>query len=254
MTVSGMSAKKQKPALAAGSVAFWLIFWHIAATVINRKLILKIPLPLETFKEFIALCGKAFFWQTVSVSVVHILIGFLLGAFLGILFGLLSEKYYLFRVFTSPVHHLVKTVPVAALIILAWLWIPSSVLPSFISFLMVLPIVWSHTSAGVAAIDGKLIEMAQVYSLEKKEIFLKVKLPLVSPFLRTGCVTALSIAWKSGVAAEVISSPTGSLGALLNGAKTSINYTRVFAVTLTVVLLSVAFEKILKHLWKEQKR
>lgn len=254
MTVSGMSVKKQKPALVAGSVIFWIAVWHFGALAINKKLILKIPLPFETFKEFISLCGEKSFWQTVGVSVAHILLGFVLGAVLGVVFGLLSEKYLVFRAFTSPVHHLVKTVPVAALIILAWLWIPSSVLPSFISFLMVLPIVWSHTSSGVAAIDGKLVEMARVYSLSKRDIFFKVKLPLVSPFLRAGCTTALSIAWKSGVAAEVISSPTGSLGALLNGAKTSINYTRVFAVTLTVVLLSVAFEKILKLLWKEQKR
>ena len=119
---------------------------------------------------------------------------------------------------------------------------------------MVLPIVWSHTSSGIAAIDTKLVEMARVYSKTDREILFKVKLPLVSPFLRTGCITALSIAWKSGVAAEVISSPTGSLGALLNGAKTNINYPQVFAVTLTVVLLSVVFEKILKILWKEQKR
>jgi NitT/TauT family transport system permease protein len=249
-----MFNKKQKPVLATGAVVFWIAVWHFGASAINKKLILKIPLPLETFKEFVSLSGTAPFWRTVGASVFHILLGFIIGAFLGVLFGLLSEKYFVFRVFTSPVHHLVKTVPVAALIILAWLWIPSSVLPSFISFLMVLPIVWSHTASGVRAIDEKLVEMARVYSLSERDILFKVKLPLVSPFLRSGCVTALSIAWKSGVAAEVISSPTGTLGALLNGAKTSIDYTRVFAVTLTVVLLSVAFEKILKLLWKEQKR
>ena len=246
--------KKIKPVLATGSVVFWIAVWQLLASAINRRLILKIPLPLETFREFILECRTLSFWQTVSVSVLHILLGFLMGALLGALCGFLSEKYYVFRVFSSPIHHLVKTVPVAALIILAWLWIPSSVLPSFISFLMVMPIVWSHTSAGVAAIDEKLVEMARVYSKTDREILFKVKLPLVSPFLRTGCVTALSIAWKSGVAAEVISSPTGSLGALLNGAKTSINYPQVFAVTLTVVLLSVALEKIFKLIWKEQKR
>ncbi|MBO4338369.1 MAG: ABC transporter permease subunit [Clostridia bacterium] len=254
MTVSGMQAKKLKPALAAGSVVFWIAVWHFGASAINRSLILKIPLPYETLLEFLLECKTLSFWHTVLVSVLHILAGFLAGALLGVLFGFLSEKYYLFRVFSSPVHRLVKTVPVAALIILAWLWIPSSVLPSVISFLMVLPIVWSHTSSGIAAIDEKLVEMARVYSKTDREIFFEVKLALVSPFLRTGCITALSIAWKSGVAAEVISSPTGSLGALLNGAKTSINYPQVFAVTLTVVLLSAALEGILKLLWKEQKR
>ena len=249
-----MSNNKRKPALAAGSVAFWIVFWHLAATLANRKLILKIPLPLETAKAFIENCASKDFWQVVGVSVLHILIGFVSGVVIGLIFGFLSEKYYFFRVFTSPVHHAIKTVPVAALIIVAWLWIPSSLLPSFISFLMVLPIVWSHTSAGVSAIDRKLVEMAQVYSMKRRDILFKIKLPLVSPQVRTGCLTALGIAWKSGVAAEVIASPTGSLGAILNGAKTSINYPQVFAITLTVVLLSVLLEKILKIVWREQKR
>ena len=249
-----MPAKKYKPALAAGSVAFWVLFWHFAATLANRELILKIPLPLEVIKVFFEDCMTAPFWKTVLSSVLHILLGFISGVLLGMLFGFLSERYFVFRAFTSPVHRIVKTVPVAALIIVAWLWIPSAVLPSFISFLMVLPIVWSHTSAGVAAIDAKLIEMAKVNAMSRRDILFKIKLPLVSPHVRTGCVTALGIARKSGVAAEVIASPTGSLGAVLNGAKTSINYPQVFAITLTVVILSALLEMIFKALWKEQKR
>jgi len=249
-----MLSKKLKPALAAGSVAFWILVWHLLALKANKTLLLKIPLPEETLKAFVESCLEPGFWQTVGVSVAHILLGFAAGVFLGTVCGFLSEKYEIFRIFTSPIHRLVKTVPVAALIVVAWLWIPSSVLPSVISFLMVLPIVWSHTSSGVAAIDPKLVEMARVYSMSRRDIVFKIKLPLVSPFLRSGCITALGIAWKSGVAAEVISSPTGTLGAMLNGAKTSINYPGVFAVTLTVVLISAAFEKLFKLLWREQKR
>jgi NitT/TauT family transport system permease protein len=254
MTVSGMSGKKLKPVLVTGSIAFWVLFWQAAATLANKSLILKIPLPLEVVRVFLEDCVTVFFWKIVLSSVLHILLGFLSGVLFGMLFGFLSERYFVFRVFTSPVHRIVKTVPVAALIIVAWLWIPSAALPSFISFLMVLPIVWSHTSAGISAIDKKLIEMARVHSMSKRDILFKIKLPLVSPHVRTGCITALGIAWKSGVAAEVISSPTGSLGAVLNGAKSAINYPQVFAVTLTVVLLSALLELVFKAVWREQKR
>jgi NitT/TauT family transport system permease protein len=94
--------------------------------------------------------------------------------------------------------------------------------------------------------------MAKTFGMSKFDVVFKIKLPLISPQLRTGCITGLGIAWKAGVAAEVISSPSGSVGALLSHAKTSINYEQVFAVTLMVVILSILLENLLKILWKEQ--
>ena len=84
-------------------------------------------------------------------------------------------------------------------------------------------------------------------------ILLNVKIPTVLPFLREAAITGLGIAWKSGIAAEVICNPLGSLGALLSGAKLTIDYEQVFAVTLTVVILSLILENILKICWKERK-
>ncbi|MBQ6568846.1 MAG: ABC transporter permease subunit [Clostridia bacterium] len=247
--------RKVKNALAyTGAFVFWIAVWHIAASAANKKLLLKVPLPIDTVKEFFRICDKAVFWKAVGTSVLHILCGFGLAVVLGTVFGVLSGNIKPFKILSMPILHLIRSVPVAAFIVIAWLWIPSAVLPSFISCLMVLPIIWSHVDAGLLAIDNRLVEMARVYRMERKDIILKIKLPMISPYLRTGCITGLGIAWKSGVAAEVICNPGGSIGALLQGAKTAINYERVFAVTLMVVLLSLLLENILKVLWKEQKR
>jgi NitT/TauT family transport system permease protein len=90
--------------------------------------------------------------------------------------------------------------------------------------------------------------------MSKSNIAIKIKLPSISPQLREGCITGSGIAWKAGVAAEVITSPTGSIGSLLSHAKTSIDYNQVFAITLMVVILSLILENLLKLVWKEQKR
>lgn len=253
MTISGMRDKIKKPAQTAGSILFWIAVWHIAAKAANQKLILKIPCPIDTLKAFFQNCREPEFWQITGISIAHILIGFLLAVIIGCLFGMLSNRIELLGTFLSPVLHLIRTVPVAALIIVAWLWIPSYALPSFIAFLMVLPIIWSHTEAGLKAVDTKLIEMAQVNGMSKHDISLKIRLPLVAPHIRTGCLTGVGIAWKAGVAAEIIASPAGTLGAMLSSAKASIDYSSVFAVTLTIVILSVFIENILKLIWKEKK-
>lgn len=233
---------------------FWVAVWHVGAALANRTLLLKIPLPWETLRTFLRLCGEGGFWRAVGSSVGHILWGFLSAAALGTVGGVASNASGWFRRLAAPLLRLIRTVPVAAFILLAWLWIPSRILPSFVSALMVLPIVWSHVDAGLAAVDERLPEMARVFGMSRRQVLLYVRLPLMAPALRTGCLTGVGIAWKAGIAAEVICNPTGSIGALLQGAKVAIDYERVFAVTLMVVLLSVLFEYALKLAWKEQRR
>lgn len=245
--------KKAKPVLVTGSVLLWILVWQLGARIANRSLILKIPYPAETLKVFFENLKSVDFWQIVGLSILHILSGFLLALVMGVILGMLSSRFELFNIIASPILHLIRTVPVAAIVIVAWLWVPSYALPSLISFLMVLPIVWSHTISGLKSVDVKLVEMAKVNKMPMHEIALKIKLPLISPHIRTGCITGVGIAWKSGVAAQVIASPAKSLGALLSGAKASIDYDEVFAITLTIVVLSVIIENVLKLVWREKK-
>ena len=241
-------------ALGAAAVLFYLALWHAGAVLANRSLLLKIPLPLDTLRTFLRLCGEETFWRSVARSVLRILCGFLSAAVLGAAGGMASFASGWFRWLSAPLLRLIRTVPVAAFILLAWLWIPSRILPSFVSSLMVLPIIWSHVDAGLASVDERPLEMARIFGMSKRQILLKVRLPLMSPTLRTGCLTGVGIAWKAGVAAEVICNPTDSVGALLQGAKAAIDYERVFAVTLMVILLSVLFENALKLVWREPRR
>ncbi len=248
-----MKNKLKKPALSAGSVLIWIIVWYILGSAANKSLLLKIPLPLDTLKAFIENLGKADFWQAVGTSLLHIVIGFISAIIIGTLCGIMASYSSVFKNLSAPMFHIIRSVPVAAFIIIAWLWVPTYILPSFISFLMVFPIIKSHIDAGLGAVDIKNIEMASVFLMNKWGILKNVKVPTVMPFLRQASITGLGIAWKSGIAAEVICNPSGSLGALLSGARATIDYEQVFAVTLTVIILSLILENILKLCWKERK-
>ena len=248
---NGKRLPKALSSLAA--VLFWVLVWQIAASLANRNLLLKIPLPLGTLKTFFSDLGDPAFLLAAGTSVLHILTGYIAAVLLGTLCGIFAEVSPFFRMLSSPLLHLIRSVPVAAFIFLAWLWVPSKILPSFISGLMVLPIIWSHAEAGLAAADVRYSEMARVFGMSRRDIILRIRLPLIAPHLRTGCITGLGIAWKSGVAAEVICNPVGSVGALLQKGKNTIDYEEVFAVTLAVVLLSLLMENLLKFVWKEHR-
>ncbi|MBO5912907.1 MAG: ABC transporter permease subunit, partial [Clostridia bacterium] len=78
------------------------------------------------------------------------------------------------------------------------------------------------------------------------KVFLYIKLPSMLPSLLTATVNALGLAWKSGIAAEVICEPNVGLGTILIEGKGMIDFSSVYAVTLTVVILSLIIEVALK--------
>jgi len=252
-TISTMQAKFKKAFFSAGSILFWILLWHIAASVANKKLLFKIPLPLDTASEFFNCAIRPDFWYSVGNSLLHIVTGFLAAVILGLVCGMLSGNSLIFKTLSSPISRLIRSVPVAAFIVLAWLWIPSTIIPAFIAFLMVFPIVWIQIENSLLTIDSKLIEMAKVMGMDKTGIIKNIKIPTVLPSFRNACITGLGFAWKSGVAAEVICNPTGSIGAMLSNAKSNLEYARVFAIVLTIVILSLILENIIKFFWRENR-
>ena len=139
---------------------------------------------------------------------------------------------------------LVKATPVASFIILALVWVRGSALSVLISLLMVLPVLYGAVRTGIAGADVQLLEMAEVFRLPAGRRLRAIWLPAVLPAFRQGCSVALGICWKSGVAAEVIGLPNGSIGDALYRAKITLSTGELFAWTFVIILLSAGFEKL----------
>ena len=226
-------------------LAFWLLIWQAAAMIINDNFL--IPTPLETLKALFVLGQTGQFYLAVLKSLLRIIIGYALGVTVGFLGGVIANKSPLFNDLTSPAIQVIKAVPVASFIILAFFWFKSDELPIFIAFLMVLPMVWSETLTALSGIDQKFIELARVYKLSTFKTFFKIKMPFITKTLLTTCLTALGFAWKSGIAAEIICRPQTALGTLLNDHKNYFDMPSVFALTVVVAALSIILEIVLKQ-------
>ena len=68
-------------------------------------------------------------------------------------------------------------------------------------------------------------------------------LPSIMPYFAAACRSAISIAWKAGIAAEVLCSPNFSIGGAIFESKQYLLTDELFAWTLTVVLISVLLER-----------
>ena len=69
--------------------------------------------------------------------------------------------------------------------------------------------------------------------------------PSVMPHFLSACRTSLGLAWKSGIAAEVLTVPAVSIGKMLYESKLYLETTDLFAWTAVVVVCSLVIEKVL---------
>ena len=242
------------------AVLVWLLVWELASLSIGQEILLVSPvsvllrlLKLMTGAEASlpeASPGLRFspeaaagFWRSVLFSFVRIPGGFLLAAVTGSLLAALSSVSSFVRDLLAPAMAAVKAVPVASIIILILIWIPSRNLSIIISYLMVLPVMYTNVLNGISALDPQLLEMARVFRIPSSRYIRRICLPQLLPFLRSGFSLSLGLCWKAGVAAEVIGIPEGSIGERLYEAKIYLETADLFAWTLVILILSVCFEK-----------
>ncbi|MDO4333449.1 MAG: nitrate ABC transporter permease [Eubacteriales bacterium] len=223
-------------------ILFWLALWQLASGLIHNRILLVGP--LETLKTLAGLSLTLSFWKAVGFSFCRISLGFFLAFFAGILTGALSCWKPAVGAFLAPPIQFMKSIPVASFVILALIWAGSRNLSVCIAFVVVYPVIHINTVSGLCSADPMLLEMAGVFRvpLHRKALF--IYRIFLGPYLVSACKTALGMAFKSGIAAEVIGVPGGSIGEGLYQAKIYLSTGELFAWTLTIILISAAFEKI----------
>ena len=224
-----MPAKLKKILLSAAVLVFWIAVWSFASYMIGLELIL--PSPLKVLTALFEKAATADFLIAAGLSLLRIAVGFLLGTLVGGLLAVLMRVSKVAKALFSPI-----------------------LLPVFISFLMVVPVVCANVSEGIAQTDRKLLEVARIYRFGKKRTFSEVWLPSVKPYAVSACRTALGFAWKSGVAAEVICRPDRSIGDVLYSSKMNLETAEVLAYTAVVIIISVLLERLMLRLLKGEKR
>ncbi len=236
------SPKARDKLLRLGAVAFWLLLWQIGSMLLNQEILLVSP--VSACATLIRLMGESSFYQAVLGSFGRILAGFILSTLLGIVLAALSRAFSPVRILLRPLLSAIKATPVASIVILALIWIRSTNLSIFISFLMVLPIVYENVLEGFDSADPKLLEMARVFRIPFPARVRAIYAPAAFPMLLTAVRLSLGMCWKAGIAAEVIAQPRNSIGSALQQAKLFFATPEMFAWTLAIILLSVALEKL----------
>ena len=224
------------------AVVFWLLAWQILSMQIGQEILMVSP--VVAGKRLIQLLPEVHFWSTVLHSTERIMGGFLLGALAGTVMAVLAFQHRKVEELCYPMVCVMKSTPVASVIILLLMWMSSRNLSVGIVFLMTFPILYTNVLEGLQQMDPKLTELAEVFELPKWIRVRWLAIPQLLPYVRTGCALGIGLAWKAGTAAEVIGISGGTIGEKLYQAKIYLETADLLAWTTMILVLSYLFEKL----------
>lgn len=231
------------------SVLFWIALWQILFLTVRQEIL--IVSPAHVLQRLYELSGNADFWISTFRSMLRILQGFFLGVAAGAVLAALTSASRILDSLFYPLLSMVKATPVASFIILALVWIGSDHVPVFTAFLMVVPIVWSNVKNGIAKTDPGLLQMALVYRFGAARTLRRVYLPSVMPYFIAACTAGMGMAWKAGIAAEVLADTELSIGGRIYESKIYLETADLFAWTAVVVVMSVVLERLMIWVMKK---
>lgn len=223
------------------AIVFWLAVWQLLSMAIGEELFL--PSPLSTVSALLSSISGPDFWKAVATTLFRIMAGFILSVAATLVSAVAASRFRAFASLMDPLVRIIRATPVASITILLLVWISSRNLSIAISFLMVFPIIYTNVLKGIRETDGSLIEMAAAYRISPWKRIRYIYIPSVMPYFSSAISIALGLAWKSGIAAEVIGLPDGSIGERVYEAKIYLATPELFAWTAVVIILAFIFEK-----------
>lgn len=230
------------------AAAFWLALWQVLYMVVRQEIL--IVSPVCVLQRLFALAADGGFWIAALSSMLRIIIGFLAAVVVGTVLAVLTSAIKICYDLFHPIISIVKATPVASFIILALVWIQTSQVPAFTAFLMVIPVVWGNVENGIKKVDPRLLQMSHCFRFGALKTFKRIYVPSVMPYFTAACTTGMGLAWKAGIAAEVLANAKPSIGGEIYKAKIYIETADLFAWTVVVVIMSVILEWLMVKIMK----
>ena len=186
-----------------------LVIWQVVASVGIRDPLV-FPGPASVVEAAIKNVPLTRLLEHIGISLLRVIMGFSLGAVVGITVGIVSGWYQkLGNVLRTPIE-ILRPIPPLGWIPLAIIWLglgESSKV--FIIFLGAFFPIFTNTFKGMVAIDPNIVRAAQTLGIQKNRLLFKVIFPATLPDIATGFRVGWSYSFGLVVAAELIAASRG---------------------------------------------
>ena len=213
-----------------------LLLWWLSTSVLGIFSPAQLPSPGSVIEAGIDLAQRGELWAHVGISVQRVLLGFAIGAVLGLTFGSLMGLSQWADALLTPTIGAFRAVPSLAWVplLILWMKIGEDSKVTLIAIGAFFPI-FTTVYTALRHVDKNLVEAGRAFGLSGFKLLTTIQLPAVVPSVFSGLRLALAQAWLFVVAAELIASSMG-LGFLLTDSQ---NNGRTDRLLLAIILLAV---------------
>ncbi len=233
------------------TLAFILMLWQLSSAMIGKPVYY--PSFTQTLASFCRLASQTHFWMMTAASLLRVIGGFLSALLIGVVLAFVAYLFPIVSDFIKAAMGVAKATPVASFIILAMIWMRTAYVPVFVAVLMIAPILFENTLYGIKSVEGQIIEMSRVYKIPTLTYLGKIVVPYTMPYLSAAIFSSLGIGFKAVVSAEILSHPIMGIGTDIYNAKIYLETPELFALTITVIVLSYMLEKLIVKLISAKK-
>ncbi|TKC14720.1 ABC transporter permease [Robertmurraya kyonggiensis] len=231
--------------LPVGALLLWQVFGQLG--YISTMLF---PTPATIFGAFIQLTTSGLLMEHFQISVTRMVIGFLIGGGLGLLFGIVVGLSKPVEKALDPTVQMIRMIPhlaVAPLFIL-WLGIGEESKVLLIAKGAFFPL-YINTYLGIRSVDNKLFEVARTLGFNRWKLVRLLVIPSAVPNLLLGLRLSLGVSWVGLVVAELMAATSG-IGYLMSDARQFNNTPVVFVGIAIFAVVGVFTDTVVRLLEK----
>lgn len=229
-------------------VLFIFVLWSIGAAYFKIDSI--VPGVGKTFTSLFELLTEKHTYYVLGYTISRMVLSTTICFVLGVLLAVISSISYKFKSFIKPIIVLLKTLPVAVVIILLLFILDTNAL-YYVVCVVVFPIIYEGSLNGLESIDKNIIEEIKMDSSVNFTVIKDIYLPLTLPHIFTSLLQSFGLGLKALVMAEFISNAKPSIGNEIiyyENYKSDMSY--VFAWSIILVLLVLGIDLVINILKK----
>ena len=223
-----------------GAFVSFILIWQVVVVLAALPPYI-LPPPGTVAQRFVSAWLDGTVWPHFATTMSEILIGFCLGAGLGLLVGYGLARSALFERLASPYIVAAQAVPILVLAPLLVLWFGPGLLSKVVicSLIVFFPVAIA-TMVGIRSVDPRLVELGRSLRATQRQILTSLEIPGALPNIFGGLRVGVTLAVVGAVVGEWAGASKG-LAVLINLARGSLfDIPLMFATLLTIALVGLA--------------
>jgi NitT/TauT family transport system permease protein len=225
---------------------FILLIWTIYAY--TKKIELICPTPKNVFKEILNYISEKNFYIDLKNTLIRATISFILSFIIAFAMAILSKMNNVIRKLCFPFLGFIRGLPTMSILLILAYSTSAEERPIIVSLIVLLPLLYSTILGALDTVSNDIIEMASIYHIKKKDIIFKIYSKEIAKPLIEGMASSASFNLKLIISAEAISYTLYSLGKEMSVEKINYETSRLFALTIIVVLLGLLIEMLIRKI------